>query len=48
MAKKTVDLCIFSFTNDILATEIINAHKRGVKVRIITDDENLKGIGADA
>jgi hypothetical protein len=31
-----------------LANEIIAAHKRGVTVRIITDDEAMKGIGADA
>jgi phosphatidylserine/phosphatidylglycerophosphate/cardiolipin synthase-like enzyme len=48
MAKKSIDLCIFSFTNDDLANEIIAAHKRGVKVRIITDDEAMKGKGADA
>jgi len=48
MAKKTIDLCIFSFTNDDLANEIIRAHQRGVKVRIITDDESMQGKGADA
>jgi cardiolipin hydrolase len=47
MAKKTIDLCIFSFTNDDLANEILDAHKRGVVVRIITDDEGMKGKGAD-
>ena len=47
-AKKTIDLCIFSFSNDDLANEIIAAHKRGVKVRIITDDEAMKNKGADA
>ena len=47
-AKKTIDLSIFSFTNDDLANEIIAAHKRGVSVRIITDDEAMKGKGADA
>lgn len=47
MAKKSIDLCIFSFTNDDLANEIIAAHKRGVTVRIITDDEAMKGKGAD-
>jgi len=41
-------LSIFSFTNDDLANEIIAAHNRGVKVRIITDDEAMKGKGADA
>lgn len=48
MAKKSIDLSIFSFTNDDLANEIIAAHKRGCKVRIITDDEAMKGKGADA
>lgn len=47
MAKRSIDLCIFSFTNDDLANEILAAHKRGVSVRIITDDEAMKGKGAD-
>ena len=47
-AKKTLDLAIFSFTNDDLANAIIEAHKRGVAVRIITDDEAMKGKGADS
>jgi phosphatidylserine/phosphatidylglycerophosphate/cardiolipin synthase-like enzyme len=48
MAKKSIDLAIFSFTNDDLANAIIDAHQRGVTVRIITDDEAMKGNGADA
>ena len=48
MAKKTIELSIFSFTNDDLANEIIAAHKRGVKVRIVTDDQAMQGNGADA
>ena len=47
-AKKTLDLCIFSFTNDDLANAIIDRHKAGVAVRIITDDEAMKGKGADS
>ena len=31
-----------------MANEVIAAHKRGVNVRIITDDESMKNIGADA
>lgn len=48
MAKKSIDLAIFSFTNDDLADAIIDAHQRGVTVRIVTDDEAMKGKGADA
>jgi len=48
LAKKSIDLCIFSFTNDDLANEVKAAHQRGVKVRIVTDDEAMKGKGADS
>lgn len=48
IAKKSIDLCIFSYTNDDLSGEIMKAHERGVNVRIITDDEAMKGKGADA
>ena len=48
MSKKSIDLLIFSFTNDQLENKIITTHKRGVTVRIITDDEAIKGIRADA
>lgn len=37
-AKSTIDLCVFSITDDRLARAIKAAIKRGVKVRIITDD----------
>ena len=47
MAKHSIDLCIFSFSNDELSNEILAAHKRGVSVRIITDDESMKNKGAD-
>jgi cardiolipin hydrolase len=48
LARKSIDLAIFSFTNDDLANALIDAHKRGVVVRIITDDEAMKGKGADS
>ena len=52
MARKTIDLAIFSFTNDDLANELTSRcppikHQKGVVVRIITDDEAMKGKGAD-
>ena len=47
-AQGTIHLAVFSFTNDVLSNEIIAANKRGVNVKIITDDECMKGKGADA
>ena len=41
-AKKTVDIAVFSITNNNIADAILAAHKRGVKVRIITDVEQSK------
>lgn len=46
-ARLTVDLCIFTITDDELARQIIACHKRGVKVRIITDDEKTTAKGSE-
>jgi len=45
--KKTLDLAIFTLTNDKIYAGIEEAHKRGVKVRLIADDECCKMIGSD-
>ncbi|TLX72816.1 DUF1669 domain-containing protein [Labilibacter sediminis] len=46
-AKKSVKLCVFSITDDRLANEIIDCHQRGVKVKIITDDQKIFDKGSD-
>ncbi|HYQ58909.1 MAG TPA: phospholipase D-like domain-containing protein [Draconibacterium sp.] len=46
-ANETVDLCIFTITDNELAKRIIACHKRGVKVRIITDDEKMEDNGSE-
>ena len=46
-AKNTIELAIFTFTNDDLANALFEAHNRGVQIRIIADDEQMKGQGAD-
>ncbi|KAJ2029579.1 hypothetical protein IWW57_001655 [Coemansia sp. S610] len=46
-AKTSLDICVFNITDNDLARAIGDAKKRGVNVRIITDDEQLKCQGND-
>jgi cardiolipin hydrolase len=45
--KKTLDVAIFTLTNDKISGAIEEAFKRGIKVRVIADDECCKMIGSD-
>ena len=45
--KKTLDIAIFALTNDRIYNAISDAHKRGVKVRVISDDQCCKYYGCD-
>ena len=46
-AKKTLDVCMFTMTNDKLYKAVLAAKKNGVNVRVITDDECVKQLGSD-
>jgi len=45
-ARHTLDICIFTITDERLATEIQNCRQRGIKVRIITDDDKMYDYGS--
>jgi phosphatidylserine/phosphatidylglycerophosphate/cardiolipin synthase-like enzyme len=40
--KKTLDICMYSLNSELLTNAIIDAHKRGVHVRIIVDEDNIR------
>ena len=46
-AKKSLEVCVFTITCNEIADAIESAAKRGVMVRIITDDEQAKSQGSD-
>jgi len=46
-AKKTVDICVFTITDDRIAEEILETADRGVAVRVITDDDKSLDAGSD-
>ncbi|MEM9347799.1 MAG: phospholipase D-like domain-containing protein [Planctomycetota bacterium] len=46
-AKKRLDICVFTITDNRLSDTIIEAHRRGVAVRIITDNDKQFDDGSD-
>ena len=46
-ARSTLDICIYSLSLDDVAQEILQCHKRGVRVRVITDSQTQENQGND-
>ena len=46
-AGRRIDICVFTITDDRISREILGAHRRGLRVRIISDDEKSQDLGAD-
>ncbi len=45
-AKRSVDLCVFTISDDVLSDCLKGLHERGVKVRIITDNNKMSDSGS--
>ena len=39
-ARKSVDICVYTISDDPLSEEILACHQRGLAVRVISDNEN--------
>jgi len=39
--QKTLDICVFTITDERLANDIFDCFQHGIKVRIITDDDKM-------
>jgi mitochondrial cardiolipin hydrolase len=46
-ATSNVDICVFTITDDRITNEIIDAHGRGVQVRVISDNDKAHDPGSD-
>lgn len=46
-ARKGVDVCVYTITDDRIRDAILAAHRRGVMVRIISDNEKSDDLGSD-
>ncbi|MBN9121941.1 MAG: DUF1669 domain-containing protein [Planctomycetes bacterium] len=45
--RRTADVCVFTVTDDRISRAILDAHRRGVAVRVITDAEKQYDAGSD-
>ncbi|RUS21488.1 LOW QUALITY PROTEIN: hypothetical protein BC938DRAFT_475398 [Jimgerdemannia flammicorona] len=46
-ARSTLDVCVFTITDDEVTRAIVAAKQNGVKVRVISDDEQSRALGSD-
>ena len=46
-ARRTVDACVFTITDDRIRTAILDAKRRGVTVRVISDNDKSLDEGSD-
>ncbi|MDF1666911.1 MAG: phospholipase D-like domain-containing protein [Planctomycetota bacterium] len=46
-ASRSLDICVFTITDNRLSREIIAANERGVNVRVITDNNKAEDRGSD-
>ena len=46
-AQHSLDVCVFTITDNRIVEKIIEAHQRGIKIRIISDDDKSEDLGSD-
>ncbi|MDX5421618.1 MAG: phospholipase D-like domain-containing protein [Hymenobacteraceae bacterium] len=46
-AMKSIKICVFTISDDRITEAIIRTHKRGIPIKIITDNHKLHDAGSD-
>ncbi|MEZ4407741.1 MAG: phospholipase D-like domain-containing protein [Polyangiales bacterium] len=46
-ARRTADVCVFTITDDRITRAMLAAHRRGVKLRVVSDDDKAGDQGSD-
>lgn len=46
-ATQTIDICVFTISDNTIRDALLAAHKRGVAVRIISDNDKSEDLGSD-
>ncbi len=46
-AKSTIEICVFTISDNYISDALLSAHKNGIAIRIITDNEKQLDHGSD-
>ena len=46
-AREKVDVCVFTITDDRIARGMLAAHRRGTRLRVVTDNDKVHDRGSD-
>ena len=46
-ARRSVDVCVFTITDDRVSDLLLELHRRGVALRVLTDDDKRQDPGSD-
>jgi cardiolipin hydrolase len=46
-ARRSADLCVFTLSDDRISDEVLAAHRRGLRVRLVTDNDKEYDLGSD-
>ena len=46
-AKSSIDICVFTISDNLISESIIQKHKEGIKIRVITDNDKCNDAGSD-
>ncbi|MCO7223568.1 phospholipase D-like domain-containing protein [Pleionea sp. CnH1-48] len=46
-ARESLNICVFTISDDRITQEILNAHERGIKVAVISDNDKANDRGSD-
>lgn len=45
--RRSADVCVFTITDDRVSASILGAHRRGVKIRLLSDNDKANDLGSD-
>jgi phosphatidylserine/phosphatidylglycerophosphate/cardiolipin synthase-like enzyme len=46
-ARASADICVFTITDDRITRALLDTHRRGVRVRVVTDNDKALDLGSD-